>query len=269
MALSGLLHPNPYDIYCHTVNGSAIPTLIGDVVGPIGSTADHIAVFDNATGKLLRDSGMVLLGGAGTLSGNNSGDVTLGAVGAVPNANGASLTGQVLALQPADGTNPGCVSTVTQTIAGDKFFSGGIRLNAASIPGNVTLLNYYESLSGAAITWQGGLFAATASTIDMVRLDRKRFINSIRVADVGGNVTATIISSAAALPAYMTPTRQKLFTIVVINQGVPTMGTAIVRTTGFIEIGVGLPTNNLAWGAPNNFGVGAAINGFLPWEIAY
>jgi hypothetical protein len=43
------------------------------------------------------------------LSGTNSGNVTLAAVGAVPNANGASLTGQVLNLQPFDGTNPGVV----------------------------------------------------------------------------------------------------------------------------------------------------------------
>lgn len=60
------------------------------------------------------------------LSGANSGDVTLAAVAAVPNANGASLTGQALNLQPADGTFPGVVTALAQTIAGAKTFTGGV-----------------------------------------------------------------------------------------------------------------------------------------------
>jgi hypothetical protein len=44
---------------------------------------------------------------ASNLSGTNTGDVTLNAVGAVPNGNGASLSGQSLTLQPANATFPG------------------------------------------------------------------------------------------------------------------------------------------------------------------
>lgn len=43
------------------------------------------------------------------LSGSNSGDVTLAAVGASPNANGATLSGQVINLELFDATNPGIV----------------------------------------------------------------------------------------------------------------------------------------------------------------
>lgn len=71
------------------------------------------------------------------LSGTNSGDVTLGAVGAAPNANGASLAGQVLTLQPASGTQPGVVTTGAQTIAGAKTFSSSANsmtgLNVVSV----------------------------------------------------------------------------------------------------------------------------------------
>jgi len=56
-------------------------------------------------------------------SGTNTGDVTLGAVGSSPSANGASLSGQVLTLQPVDATHPGVVTTGTQTIAGAKTWS--------------------------------------------------------------------------------------------------------------------------------------------------
>jgi hypothetical protein len=55
-----------------------------------------------------------------SLTGTNSGDVTLAAVGAVPNANGASLSTQALTLQPADGSNPGVVTAGAQTIAGRR-----------------------------------------------------------------------------------------------------------------------------------------------------
>jgi hypothetical protein len=39
----------------------------GDVVGPTGATADHIAVFDSTTGKLIKDGGKTIaeLGGGG------------------------------------------------------------------------------------------------------------------------------------------------------------------------------------------------------------
>ncbi|MFZ2707152.1 MAG: hypothetical protein WAY88_03410, partial [Minisyncoccia bacterium] len=49
---------------------------------------------------------------------------SLGAVGATPNANGASVASGVLTLQPADATNPGVVTTGAQTIAGAKTLTG-------------------------------------------------------------------------------------------------------------------------------------------------
>jgi len=64
--------------------------------------------------------------------GTNTGDVTLGAVGSSPNANGASLNGQVLTLQPASGTQPGALTAGTQTIGGDKTFTGSVISSIAS-----------------------------------------------------------------------------------------------------------------------------------------
>ncbi len=73
---------------------------------------------------------------ASNLSGSNTGDVTLAAFGSTPSANGASLSGQVLTLQPADATHPGGLSIIAQTIAGDKTFSGNI--SAANLSGTNT-----------------------------------------------------------------------------------------------------------------------------------
>jgi hypothetical protein len=63
---------------------------------------------------------------SGTSSGSNTGDVTLGTIGAVPNANGASLSGQVLTLQPADSTFGGVLTAVAQSILGLKTFLSGV-----------------------------------------------------------------------------------------------------------------------------------------------
>lgn len=52
--------------------------------------------------------------------------VTLAAVGAAPNVNGASIVGQVLNLQPASGSFPGVVNTLAQAFSGVKTFNNGI-----------------------------------------------------------------------------------------------------------------------------------------------
>lgn len=57
---------------------------------------------------------------------SNTADVTLAAVGSSPNANGASLSGQVLTLQPADGSTPGLLTATTQTIGGAKTLTGTV-----------------------------------------------------------------------------------------------------------------------------------------------
>lgn len=102
----------------------------GDVVGPASATDNAIARFDGTTGKLIQNSGATIDDSgnitATNISGTNTGDVTLAAFGSTPNANAASLAGQVLNLQPADGTNPGGVSTTTQTFAGAKTFSTSV-----------------------------------------------------------------------------------------------------------------------------------------------
>lgn len=54
--------------------------------------------------------------------------VTLAAVGSSPNANGATITGQVLNLEPANGSHPGVVSTAAQTFAGEKTFTDSMNI---------------------------------------------------------------------------------------------------------------------------------------------
>jgi hypothetical protein len=50
----------------------------------------------------------------------------VGTFGSVPNSGGASISGSTIILQPANATNPGGITTGSQTIAGQKTFSTGI-----------------------------------------------------------------------------------------------------------------------------------------------
>jgi hypothetical protein len=79
---------------------------------------------------------------AANLSGTNTGDVTVSTFGSSPNASGASITGQALTLQPADATNPGGVSTTTQTFAGNKTFANDVVITGdLTVNGTTTTLN--------------------------------------------------------------------------------------------------------------------------------
>ena len=86
-------------------------------------------------------------------SGSNSGDVTLGAVGSSPNGNGASLSGQVLNLQPASQTQPGAVTAGAQDIGGAKTFYSTVTCSACSLVAGLKLIgDTVETNSAVSLT---------------------------------------------------------------------------------------------------------------------
>lgn len=146
---------------------------------------------------------------ASNLSGTNTGDVTLTAVGAAPSANAASLSGQALTLQPADATHPGVVTIGAQSWAGDKTFTGNIaaaNFSGSSSGGNtgdVTLTAVGAapsangaSLSGQALTLQpadgthpGVLTAADWNTFNN-KVSTARTISTTAPLTGGGDLSA-------------------------------------------------------------------------------
>ncbi len=72
-------------------------------------------------------------------SGTNTGDITLGAFGSSPDAKGASLSGQVLTMQPADATHPGEVSLASQTLGSGTKTVNKLVVNDSS--GNTVVVN--------------------------------------------------------------------------------------------------------------------------------
>ncbi len=65
-----------------------------------------------------------------------SGITALASIGSTANANGASISGSTLTLQPANDTYGGVVTTAAQTFAGDKTFNANIVSNGVKV-GNV------------------------------------------------------------------------------------------------------------------------------------
>lgn len=65
--------------------------------------------------------------------GGGSGVDTLANVGSSPNSAAGIISGTTLTLEPADASNPGLVSTTTQTFAGNKTFSGTVTLSSNTL----------------------------------------------------------------------------------------------------------------------------------------
>lgn len=108
--------------------GVATATSINKVAITAPATSATLTIAD---GQTLTVNGSATITN-GTHSGTNTGDVTLTTIGSSANANGASLSGQQLQLQPASASFGGVLTTGTQTIAGAKTFTSATKINANS-----------------------------------------------------------------------------------------------------------------------------------------
>lgn len=198
----------------------------GKVIYLINATAGSVTVYNEAAGataveRIVTGTGADLtlaagaaivakydsttqrwrvVGGSGS-TGTNTGDVTLATFGSSPAAQGASLSGQVLTLQPASATQPGGVSTTTQSFAGAKTLQDALTLSAQfygaqeddstttgadqTLPTPTKLV---KSVSNASLTSIKGITAA-ASVQQFVFLNKTGSI--VTVKNEAGAETAT------------------------------------------------------------------------------
>jgi len=125
-----------------------------------GSTIYTLPSADGTAGQILSTNA------SGVLSWATNSGVTSLTTPTGTNANGGSISSNVLTLSLADGTNPGLLSTGTQTIAGAKTFSSAIVAPTATNTINGLIINS-GSLSGiTGIAMTSGNFAqAGAGTL--------------------------------------------------------------------------------------------------------
>ncbi len=62
-----------------------------------------------------------------------SGVTTMGAIGASPNGNGGTISGNTLTLQPADATNGGVLTSGVQNIPGTKYLANDLYINSSRL----------------------------------------------------------------------------------------------------------------------------------------
>jgi len=100
----------------NTTGNAATVTTNANLTGPVTSVGNATAIANGAISNAMLANSAVA-----NLSGTNTGDVTLTAVGATPNANGASLSGQVLTLQPANASFPGVLTAADWNTFNNKL----------------------------------------------------------------------------------------------------------------------------------------------------
>lgn len=112
---------------------------------------------------------------------------SLSAIGSTPNANGATITGSALKLQPADDTYGGVVSTTSQTFAGAKTFNNTINGNYLTAS-TVLISDASKNIVSSSVTITTlGYLDATSS----IQTQINDLSNKTRVAYVTANQTTT------------------------------------------------------------------------------
>ncbi len=112
--------------------------------------------------------------------------VSAGAVGS-STANGLTVTNNVINLSPADATNPGIVTTGTQTFAGAKTFASVISAGNGSVGGNLTVTG---NLTNSSLTASKIVFSDASKN-----LSSSGFVG----VDQGGTGQTTLASGALIL----------------------------------------------------------------------
>jgi hypothetical protein len=136
-------------------------------------TIRRIASVALAAGSALnysKQGGWTVLTSTGATATTNTSSVALAAVGSTPSANGASLSGSTLTLQPADGTHPGVVTSAAQTIGGNKTFTGTVDSIGFAVPegsnkkqGTTTLVSGTKVVSNTSVTANSRIFLTVQS----------------------------------------------------------------------------------------------------------
>jgi hypothetical protein len=155
---SGLRSPTPDSVILDgtlnqssTINTAGFDMSITNLPNKSTALSTDSMLIENLAGKLFK------------LPIVTSGITTVGTFSGSSIAKGASISGNTITFGPADGTNPGMVTTGTQSFAGNK-----------TVAGSITSLMYGSNSAASGPT--GGLGAGTSPTIAIAGSDQDGLI---------------------------------------------------------------------------------------------
>lgn len=170
------------------------------------------------------------------ITGTNTGDVTLTAVGSTANANGASLSGQALTLQPATASFPGVLLAADFTTFNNKQPAG----------------NYITALTGDATAAGPGSSALTFATVNS---NVGSFTNASITVNAKGLITA---ASSGTVTTYTS--NKELVTLSgtdITNQYVDLAQVAKTNSISFLVKGGGTMIEGASYDYSVNYTGGA------------
>ena len=120
--------------------------------GPQGPTGLTGATGTNGTNGAVGATGPQGPTGLTGATGATGGITSVGTIGASGSSGAATISGSTITLTPADGSNPGVVTTGTQTFAGAKTFSSSISATTGTFSSQISAkgeVQAFKNLTGA------------------------------------------------------------------------------------------------------------------------
>lgn len=139
------------------------------------------------------------------ISGANSGDVTIGAVGTDPNTKGMSLDGQEIKLQPASHEFPGVISILAQAIKGVKTFVDDVIVQGFLLRSNATGITAFAGggqASAAQLLKEFNRVTTVASDNDSVKLPSGKAGMSVIVVNDGAKNLAIFPKNGEQIDSF-------------------------------------------------------------------
>lgn len=252
----------------------AASKLVGTDIATVGTitagtwTGTSIASANGGTSTA--NSGTLTFSGTASVTGANTGDVAMAAVGASPSANGASISGQTLTLQPADGTHPGVVTTAAQTFAGAKTFSSAPNFSSLTASqvldldgsGNVTTIGFSSTASASLLVQRDANISVLA----------RKFISSL-TSTATAAATTTLAASSNGTQIFTGSTTQTVVLPVVTTLNVGTLFKIRNRSSGIVTVQSSGTNTVKAMAAGSSLDLILTANGAdttaAPWDVSY